>query len=118
MPGLEEAETVWRYRISAPDKYEKFRVKELGKGVKITLGKVKHSERWEIQNYMLQKTEFPNRESACLTIEHGMNGGSDFSQLTWKFHMLILDYLPVLKSGFLYVCNHSMLRAKICSLPS
>jgi len=69
MPGLEEAETVWRYRISAPDKYEKFRVKELGKGVKITLGKVKHSERWEIQNYMLQKTEFPNRESARKWLE-------------------------------------------------
>jgi len=62
MPGLEEGETVWRYRIADPSKFGKMRVKELGKGVKITLGKVKGSDRWEIQNYMFQKTEFPNRE--------------------------------------------------------
>jgi hypothetical protein len=64
MPGLEEGKTVWRYRVADPEKFDKFRVKELGKGVKITLGKVKGSDRWEIQNYMLQKTEFPNCESA------------------------------------------------------
>jgi len=64
MPGLEESATVWRYRVADPAKFQKFRVKELGKGVKITLGKVKGSDRWEIQNYMLQKTEFPNRENA------------------------------------------------------
>jgi hypothetical protein len=58
MPGLEEAKTVWRYRVQDPDKFSKFRVKELGKGVKITLGKVKGSDRWEIQNYMFEKTSF------------------------------------------------------------
>jgi hypothetical protein len=62
MPGLEEAKTVWRYRIADPSKFEKFRVKELGKGVKITLGKVKGSDRWEIQNYMFEKELFKNRE--------------------------------------------------------
>jgi len=62
MPGLEEAKTVWRYRVQDPDKFEKFRVKELGKGVKITLGKVKHSDRWEIQNYMFDKERFKTRE--------------------------------------------------------
>jgi hypothetical protein len=62
MPGLEEAKTVWRYRIADPGRFEKFRVKELGKGVKITLGKVKRSERWEIQNYMFEKELFKNRE--------------------------------------------------------
>jgi hypothetical protein len=55
MPGLEEAKTVWRYRVADPGKFDKFRVKELGKGVKITLGKVKGSDRWEIQNYMFEK---------------------------------------------------------------
>jgi hypothetical protein len=62
MPGLEEAKTVWRYRVSDPGKFERFRVKELGKGVKITLGKVKGSDRWEIQNYMFEKERFKTRE--------------------------------------------------------
>jgi len=62
MPGLDEAETVWRYRVADPAKFEKFRVKELGKGVKITLGKVKGADRWEIQNYMFDKTLFKTRE--------------------------------------------------------
>lgn len=64
MPGLEEGTTVWRYRVQDPNKFDKMRVKELGKGVKITLGRVKRTDRWEVQNYMLQKTEFPNAESA------------------------------------------------------
>jgi len=62
MPGLEEGTTVFRYRVADPDKFEKLRVKELGKGVKITLGKVKGSDRWEIQNYMFEKELFKNRE--------------------------------------------------------
>ena len=62
MPGLEEGTTVFRYRVADPSKFEKFRVKELGKGVKITLGKVKHSERWEVQNYIFEKKLFKTRE--------------------------------------------------------
>jgi len=62
MPGLEEGTTVFRYRVQDPSKFDKFRVKELGKGVKITLGKVKGSDRWEIQNYMFEKELFKNRE--------------------------------------------------------
>jgi hypothetical protein len=63
MPGLEEGTTVWRYRVQDPSKFDKFRVKELGKGVKITLGKVKDSDRWIVQNYMFEKTQFSNREN-------------------------------------------------------
>ena len=63
MPGLEEGTTAWRYRVQDPDKFEKFRVKELGKGVKVTLGKIKGSERWEIQNYIFEKAAFKNAES-------------------------------------------------------
>ena len=62
MPGLEEGPKVFRYRVQDPEKFEKFRVKELGKGVKITLGRVKGTERWEIQNYMFEKEVFKNRE--------------------------------------------------------
>jgi len=63
MPGLEEGVTVWRYRVQDPDKFDKFRVKELGNGVKITLGRVKGTDRWEIQNYMFDKKRFKDAES-------------------------------------------------------
>lgn len=62
MPGLEEGETVWRYRVQDPSKFDKMRVKELGKGVKITLGRIKGSDRWEIQNYMFEKAKFKTEE--------------------------------------------------------
>jgi hypothetical protein len=62
MPGLEEGETVWRYRVQDPDRFERFRVKEITEGVKITVGKIKNSERWEVQNYMFDKKRFKKRE--------------------------------------------------------
>jgi hypothetical protein len=62
MPGLEEGKTVWRMRVQNPDKFDKFRVKDITEGVKITLGRVKGTDRWEIQNYMLDKQRFKKRE--------------------------------------------------------
>jgi len=62
MPGLEKGETVWRYRVQDPNKFDKFRVKDITQGVKITLGRVKGSDRWEIQNYMFDKERFKKRE--------------------------------------------------------
>ncbi|MEM3789239.1 MAG: hypothetical protein QXN95_05175 [Candidatus Bathyarchaeia archaeon] len=69
MPGLEEGVTVWRYRVQDPEKFDKFRIKELGKGIKITLGKVKGTDRWEIQNYMFDKAVFKDRESVRKWLE-------------------------------------------------
>jgi len=69
MPGLEEGVTVWRYRVQDPDRFDKFRVKDLGNGVKITLGRVKGTDRWEIQNYMFDKTRFKDRESVRKWLE-------------------------------------------------
>jgi hypothetical protein len=63
MPGVEETANQYRYRVKDPSAFEKFRVKELGKGVKITLGKVKGSDRWEIQSYMFEKASFPDAKS-------------------------------------------------------
>jgi hypothetical protein len=62
MPGLEEGPTVFRYQVADPSRFSKFRVKELGKGVKITLGKVKGSDHWEIQNWMFEKETFKTKE--------------------------------------------------------
>jgi hypothetical protein len=74
MPGLQEAETVFRYRVQDPGKFEKFRVKELGKGVKITLGKIKGSDRWEIQNYMFGKEQFKEREQVRKWLDTHLKG--------------------------------------------
>jgi hypothetical protein len=74
MPGLEEDKTVWRYRVQDPGKFEKFRVKELGKGVKITLGKVKNSDRWEIQNYMFEKESFKTAEEVRKWLDGHLKG--------------------------------------------
>jgi hypothetical protein len=62
LPGLDEGPRVWRYRVQDPDKFDKFRVKDITTGIKITLGRVKGSDRWEIQNYMFDKKAFKTRE--------------------------------------------------------
>jgi hypothetical protein len=74
MPGLEEAATVWRYRVRDPSDFEKFRVKDLGKGVKTTIGKVKGSNRWEIQNYMFEKALFKTREQVRKWLDTHLKG--------------------------------------------
>ena len=74
MPGLEEGPKVFRYRVQDPGKFEKFRVKELGKGVKITLGKVKGSDRWEIQNYMFEKQRFKTRNQVRRWLDSHLKG--------------------------------------------
>ena len=62
MPGIEEGTTVWRYRVADPSRFDRFRVKELGKGVKLTLGRVKGTQRFEIQNYMFDKSKFKTKK--------------------------------------------------------
>jgi hypothetical protein len=69
MPGLDETENTFRYRVQDPDKFDKFRVKEITNGVKITLGRVKRTNRWEIQNYIFDKKRFKDKESVRRWLE-------------------------------------------------
>lgn len=62
MPSVLEDKTVWRVRVKAPSLFDRFRVKELGKGVKITVGRVKDTQRWEVQNYMFEKERFKTKK--------------------------------------------------------
>jgi hypothetical protein len=63
MPGLEETANTFRYRVKDPSAFDKFRVKDIGSGgVKITVGRVKGTNRWEIQNYIFDKARFKTRE--------------------------------------------------------
>jgi len=74
MPGIEEDSTTWRFRIHDPADFDKFRVKELGKGVKITVGRIKDSQRWEIQNYMFEKERFKTKEQVRNWVEGHLKG--------------------------------------------
>lgn len=74
MSGLEEGPTVWRYRVQDPAKFGKTRVKELGKGVKIALGNVKGSGRWEIQSYLFAKELFKTREQVRKWLDAHLKG--------------------------------------------
>lgn len=63
MPTLTEGEGgYWHYTVVDADKFEKFRVKDITKGVKVTLGKIKGSKRWEVQTYMFDKQAFKTKE--------------------------------------------------------
>ena len=87
MPGLEEGQTVWRYRIADPGKFDRMKVKEIGSGgVKITLGRVKGTSRWEIQNYMFEKTRFKTREQVLGWLEkyHKSNAQSVLDFKAWN----------------------------------
>jgi hypothetical protein len=75
MPGLEEGETIWRYRVQNPAKFDKMRVKDIGSGgVKITVGRVKGTNRWEIQNYMFEKQRFKTREQVRSWLDSHLKG--------------------------------------------
>ena len=76
MPGLEEGAAVWRYRVADPAKFEKFRVERDQEGVKITLGKVKGSQRWEIQGYMFEKATFKDRRAVRKWLDQHLKGGN------------------------------------------
>jgi len=69
MPGIEETENTFRYRVQEPEKFDKFRVKPITEGVKITVGRVKGTNRWEVQNYIFDKKRFKDRESVKKWLE-------------------------------------------------
>ena len=75
MPMIDEGEgKFWHYRIVDPSKFEKFHVKEVAQGVKITFGKVKGSNRWEVQNYMFNKELFKTKEQVRKWLDKHLKG--------------------------------------------
>jgi hypothetical protein len=69
MPGIEETENTFRYRVQDLEKFDTFRVKKITEGVMITLGRVKGTDRWEIQSYIFRKERFKDRESVRKWLE-------------------------------------------------
>jgi hypothetical protein len=61
--------------VKDPSTFDKFRVKEIGSGgVKITVGRVKGTNRWEIQNYMFEKQRFKTREQVRSWLDKHLKG--------------------------------------------
>lgn len=83
MPGLEEGTTVWRYRVADPSRFDRFRVKDITDGVKITLGRVKGSERWEVENYLFEKQRFKNRDMVLKWLDEHLKAEIK-TLLDWK----------------------------------
>jgi hypothetical protein len=58
-------------------KFDKFRVKDITTGIKITIGRVKGSERWDIQNYMFDKKTFKTREQVRKWLDQHIKSSLD-----------------------------------------
>jgi len=78
MPGLDETPNTFRYRVQDPEKFDKFRVKPITQGVKITLGRVKGTDRWEIQNYIFDKSRFKDSNSVRNWLEKHLKSEIQF----------------------------------------
>jgi hypothetical protein len=66
---IEEDTNIWRVRVQDPSSMDKFRVKELGKGVKMTFGRIKGTRRWEVQNYMFEKGRFKTKKQVSMWLD-------------------------------------------------
>ena len=71
MPGIDVQENVIRVRQEDPDKYEKFRIKEITDGVKLVLGKLKGKDKWEVQSIVFDKDKFDVEKVKKWIKEHG-----------------------------------------------
>jgi hypothetical protein len=75
MPGIEETSNTFRYRVKDPSAFDKFRVKEIGSGgVKITVGRVKGTNRWEVQNHIFDKARFKTPEQVRKWLDRYLKG--------------------------------------------
>jgi hypothetical protein len=71
IPGIEETENTYRVRQEDPDKYEKFRVKEVADGIKFVFGKLKGKDKWEVQSIIFDKDKFDKEKVKKWIKEHG-----------------------------------------------
>jgi hypothetical protein len=75
MPRLEEDKTVWRYQIQDSSKFDRFKVNPVGSsGVKVTVGRVKGTDRHEIANYIFPKQQFRAREQVRSWLDEHLKG--------------------------------------------
>lgn len=72
--GIEEQESTWRVRVVDPASMDKFRVKQVAAGVQVTLGRVRGTSRWEVQNYIFRKAQFKTRSQVTAWLNQHLKG--------------------------------------------
>jgi hypothetical protein len=72
LPGVDTSPpNTIRVRQEDPDKFEKFRVKEITDGVKLVLGKYKNQDKWDVQSIIFDKDKFDKEKVKSWIKEHG-----------------------------------------------
>ncbi|MGA3191993.1 MAG: hypothetical protein ABSD73_05700 [Candidatus Bathyarchaeia archaeon] len=74
MPRLGEDKTVWRYLVHDPNKFDKMRVDPIAQGVKTASGRVRGTERWEIQSYLFDKAHFKSSQEVMVWLDSYLKG--------------------------------------------
>jgi hypothetical protein len=72
MPGLDDYPSEWAYRVKDPDRFDRIRSKAVTSGVRILLGRVKGTDRWEIQAYRFSRERFKTREQVRQWLEQNV----------------------------------------------
>lgn len=70
MPGWDETENEWRFRIREPGLFSKFRYKEISGGVSIIYGKFKTGSGWAVQALRFSKENFNKPEALKWKSDH------------------------------------------------
>lgn len=82
MPGLDETENEFRWRLNDPGKYDQFRHKEIDTGVSIIYGKLKGQNKWEAQSLRFDKEKF-DKEQARKWIKDHEGGFTESGELDY-----------------------------------
>ena len=62
--GLEEQADSWRYGLCDRAKFDRIKVEQIRPGMQLLKGRVKGTNRWEFQSYVLDKKVFKKPEAA------------------------------------------------------
>lgn len=64
MPGWDETENQWRYRVREPGKYNKYGSREIDDGVLQLYGRIRGTDTWEVQSIRFDREVFKTLASA------------------------------------------------------
>lgn len=70
MPGWDESENQWQYRVKSPGLFDKMRTVKITDGVSIIYGRKKGSDDWETQAYRFDKDKFSKAEAKKWLKDH------------------------------------------------
>lgn len=70
MPGWDETENEWRFRIREPGLFSKFRYKEIATGVSVIYGKLKAGAGWAVQALRFAKGTFDKAAAMKWKTDH------------------------------------------------